>query len=52
MKKLTAAAIIAAIVLLMAIQYSEAERQVDQVGSLYGQAAQIEEAARSAAYKQ
>lgn len=52
MKKLTAAAIIAAILLTLAMQYVEADRQVGQVGGLYDRAAQMEEAARSAALGQ
>lgn len=50
MKKLTATAIMAAILLAMANQYTEAEHRVNTITSMHERAAQLDNQARHAAY--
>lgn len=50
MKKLTATTIMAAILLAMASQYSEAEHRVNTISSMHERAAQLDLQARQAAY--
>ncbi|WP_165494641.1 hypothetical protein [Pseudoxanthomonas winnipegensis] len=51
MKKLTAAGIVAAILLAMATQYKDAEAKVNTIASFHERAAQIEASALSHSFR-